>query len=404
MIRRDVKRLLRDEGGYATIWLVAGITTILGMAAIAVDTGYLYAEENRLQATADSAVLAASYELMNGGTDDAVKAAATEFARKNMPQAQYGDVLQNADVEFGQWDAGNGFTVSSSSAADAIRITLRRTAANGNAVDTFFAQILNNDEVDMVVQAVAALGSPGCNGGTMFMAGNQVTLGQDVRLNAGSCVYGRNGVSAGQDPVVEEGAYIAALDKDDITFGQNPSIPDGAIGEADIQPSLANDMNQILSDLQSGVNLPPQITSVEVVSKLPKNNQITAGTAYVITGNVSIGQDYVLTDVIIAATGNISFGQDGSIRNSAGDCAGGGGTAVGLFAGNNISLGQDAEVTGAQLVAGKNIDIGQDLRGLAATIEAGNNLSIGQDPELSACEGAIASGGGGSSVASRLVR
>ena len=122
-------------------------------------------------------------------------------------------------------------------------------------------------------------------------------------------------------------------------------------------------MSQILADLQNGVNLPPQITSVEVHSKLPKKNKITAGTAYVITGNVSIGQDYVLTDVIIAATGNISFGQDGKIRNSAGDCVGGG-TAIGLFAGNNITLGQDAEVSGAQLVAGNNINIGQDLRGL----------------------------------------
>ena len=402
MIRKQTRHLLSDESGTATIWLAAGISMILGMAAIAIDTGYLYAEENRLQATADSAVLAASYQFINGGTEDEVRAAATDFARKNMPQAEFGDVLQTADIEFGQWDDTGVFTGSPSSTADAIRVTLRRTAANGNAVDTFFAQILNNDEVDMVVQAVAALGSPGCNGGTMFMAGNQVSIGQDLRLNAGTCVYGRNGVTAGQDPVVQEGAFIGALDENDISFGQDPSIPEGAVGSADIEQSLATDMTAMLGRLRASIDLPPQITQVVEVSSLPGTLQ--PGTLYFSENNLSIGQDYTVTDVIIATTGSISFGQDGRIRNSAGDCVGTGGTAIGLFAGQNISLGQDARIEGAQLVAGNDISIDQDVKSIAASIEAGNNLSLGQDPEVSACEGAIPSSGGGTSVASRLVK
>ena len=67
MTRKRIKQLLFGESGTATVWLAAGISMILGMAAIAIDTGYLYAEENRLQATADSAVLAASYQFINGG-------------------------------------------------------------------------------------------------------------------------------------------------------------------------------------------------------------------------------------------------------------------------------------------------------------------------------------------------
>ena len=151
------------------------------------------------------------------------------------------------------------------------------------------------------------------------------------------------------------------------------------------------------------MNLPPQITNVEVLSSLPSS--LTSNTAYVITNSISINQNMTLTDVIIATTESISFGQDGRLRNSAGTC-GSGGIAIGLYAAKNIAIGQDAVIEGAQVVAGEDIAIGQNLGTLAATIEAGKNLSIGQDPQMSSCAGAMSIPGGstgGTSTTARLV-
>ena len=384
--------LIRDERGSVTM-VIAGVTLALVIvAALAIDTGHLYAEQARLQASADAAVLAAANVLTKGGDELEAKNAALDFAQKNMPTGQYGTVLTVGDVVQGEYDSATKIFSPGGSTLNAVRVTLRRTSASGNPARAFFASVFKPTDVDIVVQSVAALGAAGCGGGTMYMAGNLVTMGQNMSMGAGTCVYARNGITAGQDPVVEEGAFIGALDIDTITFGQNPSIPDGAIGEVDLEPAMANNVDQIISDLQNGVNLPPQITSVEVLGSLP--GSLDAGTAYVITNNVSLNQDYTLTDVIIASTGSIIFGQDGRIRNSAGTC-GGGETAIGLYAANNISIGQDAVIEGAQVVAGNDVAIGQNLGTLAATIEAGNNLSIGQDPQMSSCAGAMSIPGGG---------
>ena len=405
MFRNKTKQLLRDEQGSVTIVVAGLMMALVAMAALAVDSGHLYAEETMLQASADSAAMAAALALSNGGDQQDAEDAAIAYARNNMPTGNYGNVLRPQDVVWGEW---NSATRSFSAGGDesAVQVTLRRTAANGNQATSFFTGVFKSGGVDITARAVAVGGSAACEGGTMFMAEDQVSFGQDMYIGENMCVYGRNGVNAGQAPTVEEGAFVGALDITTIEFGQDPSVPDGAVGEADLEATLAVNMQDIIDDLEAGVNLPPQITSVEVLGSLPNKNNIVAGTAYVINGNVSFNQNYTLTDVIVAATGNIDFGQDGRVINSQGTC-GGGGTAIGLYALGNIDIGQDAEVEGVQLVARGNVKIGQDLRSFAATIEAGQNLDIDQDPNATAidCASAVSTGGGGGTqTTARLVQ
>ena len=183
---KTLKKLQRDDQGSALVWVAGGMLTLLGFATIAIDSGHLYGEHNKLQVTADAAVLAASYEFTQSKSETDARKTAIDFAERNMPTAEYGQVLASADIEFGQWKTGVGFSTSPVSSANAIRVTLRRTSASGNPADTLFAKLAGYSSMDMVSQSVAALGAPGCDGGTMFMAGEKVQLGQDVRLNAGT--------------------------------------------------------------------------------------------------------------------------------------------------------------------------------------------------------------------------
>jgi len=75
----------RDERGSVAVWMAGGFAAIMGVGAIAMDLGHVYVEEQRLQSTADIAVLAASKAFEGGGD---VTATALDYVEKNMPSAK----------------------------------------------------------------------------------------------------------------------------------------------------------------------------------------------------------------------------------------------------------------------------------------------------------------------------
>ena len=150
----------RDERGAVAIWIAGGFSALLGLGAIAVDIGHLYLEEQRLQVTADTAVLAAAKALHAG--EDA-GAAAMDYVEKNAPSSIYGNVLSAPDVEEGEWHGATGTFTPGGASPNAVRVTLRRTQANGNPVNNFLAGLVGYAQMDIVVQATAAPpGIPGC--------------------------------------------------------------------------------------------------------------------------------------------------------------------------------------------------------------------------------------------------
>ncbi len=128
-----LRALLCDERGSAitlfAVFLMAGV----GFAAVAMDGGHLYSLKNKLQTTADAAVLVAVSELPD--TDEA-RTAAIVMAGKNMAPGEHGAVLADADVVTGIWDAGTRtFTPEEDDedAINAVRVVTRRSQVNSNA-------------------------------------------------------------------------------------------------------------------------------------------------------------------------------------------------------------------------------------------------------------------------------
>lgn len=152
MDKQWMKAFLRDQQGSVLTLLAASMVMVVGFTGLAVDAGYLYGLRSKLQATADAAVLAGASQLPDPA---AVTIAAIYYAGKNMPAADHGTVLTNADVVIGNWQAGTRTFTPAGNPLNAVRVNAHRSQNNGNPAQTFFARILGFNQVDIVTSAVA---------------------------------------------------------------------------------------------------------------------------------------------------------------------------------------------------------------------------------------------------------
>ena len=185
------RRFRRDQRGSAmamfAVFLMAGV----GFAAVAIDGGYLYSLKNKLQTTADAAVLVAVSQLPD---TDAARTAAIVMAGKNMAPGEHGAVLADADVLTGSWDAGTRTFTAGGTPLNAVRVATRRSQVNGNAAGLFFARILGFNQVDVETSATATFrsGSDTCVVSldpsvvdALKVAGNvDVTLSCGIQVNS----------------------------------------------------------------------------------------------------------------------------------------------------------------------------------------------------------------------------
>ncbi len=163
MTKDNAKGLLRDRRGAIGAWVALMLVMLLGMAALAIDMGYLWVLRHRLQATADAAALAGVSPLTSTPDAAVVKAEAVAYAQKNMPPGGHGTVLADPDVVLGHWDGDTRtFTTNATSTAapagevtNAVQVTTRRAQANGNPVGLFLARALGVYEMDVVTEAIA---------------------------------------------------------------------------------------------------------------------------------------------------------------------------------------------------------------------------------------------------------
>jgi Putative Tad-like Flp pilus-assembly len=152
--RHRLRAFLADERGSVLPIVGLCMLVILGVAALTIDLGYQQALRSQLDATADAAALAAAAQL-----PDAKKAmaAAATYAEFNMPKAEHGNVLRPDDIEFGHWDADSRKFAAGGKGSNAVRVTIRRTADNGNPAQTFFLHLFGMGQADLVAQSLAGL-------------------------------------------------------------------------------------------------------------------------------------------------------------------------------------------------------------------------------------------------------
>ena len=171
-------KLLRNQRGVSAVIIALLLVVLLGMAALAVDLGYLYVTRNELQNVADAAALAATrrlgeiyqampgnlqadYNLSNFPADRTdMENIAIEVAGMNKAAAA-GITILNADIEFGQWDFVNRSLTVTDDQPDAVRVKARKDETANNPVTTFFAKVFNVNTMAVTATATAALSGQG---------------------------------------------------------------------------------------------------------------------------------------------------------------------------------------------------------------------------------------------------
>lgn len=156
-MQRSISKDIQSRPRHAaiTIWAVCCLALIIGFLAFSLDWGYMVVTESELQNAADAGAFAAA-RAMCAGRSQAIDAGKL-WASKNVAAGQ-SVTLTNADVELGAWDSQTAtFTVipaSSSQSPNAVRVTCRRTADRGNALQLFFGPLIGTGSADLSAQAI----------------------------------------------------------------------------------------------------------------------------------------------------------------------------------------------------------------------------------------------------------
>ena len=126
------------------------LTFVFSMVAFVVDLGYIVHVDTEMQRTADACALAAIAVMPDQQAALTVaQAVATDNAHVEGP------ALAQSDVIFGSWDRDTATFTPDSAGANAVKIILRRTEANGNPLRLFFAKLIDHDTADVWVESIA---------------------------------------------------------------------------------------------------------------------------------------------------------------------------------------------------------------------------------------------------------
>lgn len=111
------------------------LTMSLMVGGLAIDGANAYTYKAKLRSVAEAAAMGASLDLPN---QTAARATALALVQANLPAAQYGTVVTNDDIVIGKWDPTEHLFTQSDLNPDAIQVNLRKSAARGGVVPTYF--------------------------------------------------------------------------------------------------------------------------------------------------------------------------------------------------------------------------------------------------------------------------
>lgn len=257
--------------GTAVVLSAVSLTVLAGVAALAVDMGLLYSVKAELQRTADSAALAAAWQLLDperlmGLPDmsEEISAAISEaraYASRNKvagaaPSLRSNDVvvgyLSNPSNLAEQLQTGNPNTYN------AVEVTVRRDSLQNGPIPLLFGQIFGLSSADVSAKATAVFkdgvagfkATPETTTIDLLPFALQINVWEDLVHRAGTlidnyrCDGGSGTVASGSDGIQELNLYPGA------GVGQ---LDPGNFGTVDIG-SANNSTSDISRQIRYGVS------------------------------------------------------------------------------------------------------------------------------------------------------
>lgn len=161
-------RLIKEERGFALVYIALMIVVLIGFVGLAVDMGYMFVTKGQLQNAADSGALAGVSQLSDV---TAARQTAKQFAERNKAAGESVNVdlnvanSANGDIVVGYWDKSTKTlqsVVPYGKVANAVKVVTRRTTETGEGVsavnkqvDTFFSKVLDWGQMSAKAEAIA---------------------------------------------------------------------------------------------------------------------------------------------------------------------------------------------------------------------------------------------------------
>ena len=191
---------LRHERGAVLVMTSLMLAILLGVAAFAIDVGYMYAHREDLRNATDSAAIAAALAVKQVPT---ITQSALDGVALAEAQSMIGDLVA-ADITVTKSPStANGYEYDYSGDSTAVGVTITQNRS------TFFSRILAINDMDITNRAVAntGLGAPGLiyvlkktGTGLSLSGGSDLTVNGSIMVN-----------STGPDPInVGGNSYITA--------------------------------------------------------------------------------------------------------------------------------------------------------------------------------------------------
>ena len=435
VLNMSVHKFIRDESGGYTIWSLIWFSLYVAMGGLAVDVTDAYRNQTLLQSTADASALAAVMSLPN--QNNAV-AQAVAYSTDNMDQTINGDVLDNAEVIFGNWDFDTGAFTPGTTDPDAVRVVTRRDASNGNPLATNFLRIIGLQQWNVSVDAIAVKYVSECltDG---FVAENTVDMRSNNAFYNDICIHGQNLIEdGGQDNAVdlqggnyyEPGVTVSVPDLDGLPdrssiYSQNIGLEEATV-EGDLWPKDVDNVNNIIDGLRNldpdylpdfmvnigtdgvrtmaagvtkvtGSSLPGTLVA-NTVYELNCNGQYTlpgvAMTQIVIVADCRIhnSNGLVLEDAVLAtsydgANASIQIAAQSTIGRPDTCTAGGG---VEIYTPGDISIAAQGEWNGLRVVSGSNVEFSSQNVGIKGiSVQAKNSIDMSSNNDFGLCTGGV---------------
>ena len=408
---KSFREFLSDESGGGTVWSLLWFMVLVAICGLAVDSTNGYRVQTMMQATADASAHAAVQSLPDE-TDAVITA--LDYVEYNMASADYGTLLSVDEVDIGTWAPATRTFIDGNTPANAVRVTLRSTAATGNPVPVNFLRIIGLMEWNITVQAIAAVGVLGnCLYGG-FLSYGKVYSGSTNDYVDKLCIHGDLGVKVGSTNYFEDGVTVTMADSLDLLeASQDNEGLEAALGvDDDMYLPLVGQVSSIVEGLKGVTYVPPGFIVEQKVILGPgeyiKDVTLVPGTLYVShevvdfgsgssgaplqisdiavvsTQEIKTGSFVELSNVLIATTGKVTLGSENQIGTDA-YCNSGKG-AVHIFAGGEYSAGSQSTYSGVQLVGEGIVKLGSELTSMKGiNVQAGGDIFWGSAELYGGC-------------------
>ena len=417
MLTGWLRRYLRDcKGGMTLMGLIlfsAGLLT----ASYAIDVNSLEQQRSLMQVAADSAAHDAllTRELLS--EKEAVAAAVTR-TNAIMPKGSYGIALHAKDVTFGTWNVKTHKFTATSGARGAVRVLLRRTAANHNPVATYLMKLVGIAAWDVVVGSTYSTYQPICMR-EGFVAEKVIDIQSNNSYLRGFCLHSNSYVKLSSNNTFEPGTVVSMPDLSLLRlpasgFATNPGLTE-ALKAGSINIRVLRRIQNIISTVGDPTSpYYPEFLTTSIPTTLTAhridqtslqaghiymwqcnsgsggtitNGTVVRGVVIIADCDVTLGNGTALEDSILltTSTSSTSINSPNGLRLGVNDgCKKGGGGRIVSMGG--MKFAADLEIYGSQLLGLGDIAFAAKANGIeGASIVSNGAISGTSNMSMSYC-------------------